>query len=64
MALVMSSVGPEQRELIGIAVQRQQAVADQVDRGLVARAEQEDDIGGQFPRWKACGRLPRPALVA
>ena len=40
--------GLEQRELVGIAMQRQQAVADQVDRGFMARAEQQDDIGGQF----------------
>ena len=49
MALVMSvGIGLEQRELIGIAVQRQQPVADQVDGGLVAGAEQQNDIGGQF----------------
>ena len=29
-------------------MQRQQAVADQVDRGLMPGAEQQDDIGGQF----------------
>ena len=34
--------GLEQRELVGIAMQRQQTVADQVDGGLVARAEQAE----------------------
>ena len=29
-------------------MQRQQAVADQVDRRLVAGAEQQDDVGGQL----------------
>ena len=41
-------IGLEQRELVGIAMQRQQAVADQVDGGFVAGAEQQDDVGGQF----------------
>src|SRR5260370_37575914 len=41
-------IGLEQRELIGIAVQRQQAVADQIDGGLVPGAEQQNDIGGQL----------------
>jgi hypothetical protein len=29
-------------------VEREQPVADQIDRGLVAGAEQQDDVGGQF----------------
>ena len=41
-------IGLEQRQLVGIAMQRQQAVADQVDGGLVAGAEQQDDVGGQL----------------
>ena len=41
-------IGLEQRQLVGIAMQRQQAVADQIDRRLVAGAEQQDDVGGQF----------------
>ena len=49
MALVIrAGIGLEQRELVGIAVQRQQTVADQVDGGLVAGAEQQDDVGGQL----------------
>jgi hypothetical protein len=40
--------GLEQCELVGIAVQRQQAIADQIDGGLVAGAEQQEDVRGQF----------------
>ena len=49
MALVIRlGIGLEQRQLVGIAMQRQQAVADQIDGGLMAGAEQQDDVGGQF----------------
>ena len=35
-------------QLIGVAMQRQQAVADQVYGGLVAGTEQQDDVGRQL----------------
>ena len=49
MALVMSEGSLcNSRELVGVAGERQEAVADQVDRGLVAGAEQENNVGGQL----------------
>ncbi len=49
MALVIRhGLGLEQRQLVRIAIQRQQAVADQIDCCLVAGAEQQDDVGGQL----------------
>jgi hypothetical protein len=39
-------VGAQRRELLGMAQQRQNPVADQVDRGLVA-GDQQQDAGGQ-----------------
>ena len=38
----------QQLELVGIAVQRQKPIADQVHRRFVTGAEQQDDIGGQL----------------
>jgi len=46
--------------LVGRAMQRQQPVADQVGRGLVAGAEQQADIGAQFLGRQPVARLLGP----
>src|SRR6185312_7674019 len=38
----------QQPQLVGIAIERQQAVADEIDGGFMAGAEQQIDVGDQF----------------